>query len=180
MTSRKYHLLEMAKTMNVSKSEGAVLTYLLVDESLDDSEAVANIMELLLASVESTATALVWALYELAQNSQYLRRLEADIEDVIGSEAAPTIKSVDKMPFLKNCVKETLRLYPSLVATVRTIEDDMEMDGYFLPKGTLLQFNNYNISMSEKYFEEPEKFDPDRWDRDTRKKFHPFSSIPFG
>ena len=170
----------MAKTTEVSKSQGTVLTYLLLDESLDDSEVIANITELLLASVDSTSTTLTWALYELAQNSQYLRQLEAEIDGVIGSEAAPTIKTIHKMPFLKNCVKETLRMYPSMIATVRTIEEDMELDGYFLPKGTLLQFNTYNICRSAKYFEEPEKFDPNRWDRDAGKKFHPFSSIPFG
>ncbi len=78
----------MAKTTEVSKSQGTVLTYLLLDESLDDSEVIANITELLLASVDSTSTTLTWALYELAQNSQYLRQLEAEIDGVIGSEAS--------------------------------------------------------------------------------------------
>ena len=170
----------MAKTTEVSKSQGAILTYLLLDESMEASDVIANIAELLLAGVDTTSNTLVWTMYELARNPQLLRRLEAEIEGVIGGEAAPTVKSVHKMPFLKNCVKETMRIYPVTLGTGRDLEEDMEMDGYFLPKGTRTQYMFYNMCMSEKYFDEPRKFDPDRWDRDAGKKFHPFSSIPFG
>jgi len=177
---RKSELLELSKTTEVSKSHGAVLTYLLLDENLDDSEVIANIAELLLAGVDTTSNTLVWSIYELARNPELYRRLEAEIEGVVGREAPPTVKTVHKMPFLKKCVKETLRIYPVTLSTARTMEKDIELDGFFLPKGTNVGFNFYNMCMSERYFEEPRKFDPDRWDRESGKKFHPFSSVPFG
>lgn len=177
---RKSELLELSKTTEVSKSQGAILTYLLLDENLDDLEVIANIAELLLAGVDTTSNTLVWSIYELARNPEYYRRLEAEIESVVGREEPPTVKTVHKMPFLKNCVKETLRIYPVTLSTSRTMDKDIELDGYFIPKGTNVGFNFYNMCMSEKYFEEPRRFDPDRWDRDAGKKFHPFSSVPFG
>ena len=164
----------------MSKSHGAVLTYLLLDESLDDAEVCANITELLMAGVDTTSNTLVWSIYELARHPRHYRRLAAEIESVIGREAPPTVKTVHKMPFLKNCVKETLRIYPVTLSTARLMETDIELDGYFVPKGTNVAFNFYNMCMSEKYFDEPRKFDPDRWDRDAGKSFHPFSSVPFG
>lgn len=177
---RKSELLELSKTTEVSKSHGAVLTYLLLDENLDDAEVCANITELLMAGVDTTSNTLVWSIYELARHPRHYRRLAAEIESVIGREAPPTVKTVHKMPFLKNCVKETLRIYPVTLSTARLMETDIELDGYFVPKGTNVAFNFYNMCMSEKYFDEPRKFDPDRWDRDAGKSFHPFSSVPFG
>jgi len=177
---RKCELLELAKTREVSKSHGAILTYLLLDENLDDSEVIANIAELLLGGVDTTSNTLVWALYELARNPGYYCRLADEVESVVGADAPPTVKNVHKMPFLKNCIKETLRIYPVTLSTARTMDKDMELDGYFVPKDTNVVFNFYNMCMSEKYFEEPRMFDPDRWDREAGKKFHPFSSVPFG
>merc|ERR1739838_304786 len=64
--SRKSQLLELAKTTEVSKSQGAILTYLLLDESMEASDVIANIAELLLAGVDTTSNTLVWTMYELA------------------------------------------------------------------------------------------------------------------
>ena len=95
----------MAKTSEVSSSQGAVLTYLLLNENLDDKEVIGNITELLLAGVDTTSNTLVWTVYELARNPQLLRRLEEEVDQVIGSEDKPTVKAIHKMPFLKNCIK---------------------------------------------------------------------------
>ena len=180
LSRRKTELLELAKSTEVNQSQGAVLTYLLLDEKLTDTEVMANITELLLAGVDTTSNTLVWTLYNLVRNPQHLRQLEQEVDEVLGPETTPTIKAIHKMPFLKNCIKETLRIYPVTLSTGRTMENDMELGGYFLPKGTLVAFNFYNMCMSEKYFVEPNKFDPSRWSRDEGKKFHPFSSLPFG
>jgi len=177
---RKTELLELAKTTEVNKSQGAVLTYLLLDENLTDTEVIANVTELLLGGVDTTSNTLVWVLYNLARYPEHLRQLEKEVDEVIGPDATPTVKAIHKMPFLKNCVKETLRIYPVTLSTGREIDADMELGGYFLPKKTNVVFNFYNMCMSEKYFEEPHKFDPNRWNRDEGKKFHPFSSVPFG
>ena len=177
---RKGELLELAKTTEVSRSQGAVLTYLLLDETLDDDDVIANVTELLLGGVDTTSNTLVWAIYNLAKNPEQLRRLAAEIEGVIGRHETPTVQSIHKMPFLKNCIKETLRMYPVVLWLGRTIEHEMELGGYLLPKDMLVVSNLYSMCMSEKQFEKPEEFRPDRWDRDAGKTFHPFSSLPFG
>jgi len=177
---RKSELLELSKTTEVSKSRGAVLTYLLLDENLSDEEVIGNTVDLLLGGVDTTSNTLVFALYELARNPQHYRRLEAEVEDVLGREEAPSVAAVARMPFLRNCLKETLRMYPLVVGMLRKMDQDMELGGYFIPKGTLVRGNFYDMCMSEKYFEDPRSFNPERWDRETGKKFHPFTTLPFG
>ena len=164
----------------MSKSRGAVLTYLLLDENLSDEEVIGNTVDLLLGGVDTTSNTLVFALYELARNPQHYRRLEAEVEDVLGREEAPSVAAVARMPFLRNCLKETLRMYPLVVGMLRKMDQDMELGGYFIPKGTLVRGNFYDMCMSEKYFEDPRSFNPERWDRETGKKFHPFTTLPFG
>ena len=84
--SRKAELLELAKTTEVNQSQGAVLTYLLLDENLDDDEVIANVTELLLGGVDTTSNTLVWALYCLARNPDQLRHLEAEVRGVLGDD----------------------------------------------------------------------------------------------
>jgi cytochrome P450 len=64
--------------------------------------------------------------------------------------------------------------------TARELEKDMDLGGYLVPKGTQCQIQNYAMSMSKEYFADPQKWEPERWDRDVGKAFHPFSSMPFG
>jgi cytochrome P450 len=104
-------LMEAAEKEVVSKSQGAVLTYLLLDETLSDEDVHANITEMLMAGVDTTSNTLVWTLYELSRNPDLLLKLEKEIESTMG-DATPSTKAIHKMPFLKNCIKESLRKYP--------------------------------------------------------------------
>ena len=178
--SRKAELLELSRTAEATSSQGAVLTYLLLDETMDDEEVLANILELLVGGVDTTSNTLVWMLYELARHPRELRRLEAEVDQVLGAEVVPTVRLIDEMPFLKSCVKETLRIFPVAAVPSRRMAEDVELGGYLVPKGTVVSFVYHYMSLSEKYFEEPRKFDPDRWNRDAGKTFHPFSALPFG
>ena len=179
-TSRKAQLLELSKTSEVTQSEGAVLTYLLLDENLDDFEVLANVLELLVGGVDTTSNTIVWMLYELARHPEVLRQLEEEIDRVLGADVKPSVKLVHKMPFLKKCVKESLRIFPVAPTPARRLESDLELDGYLVPKGTVVSCVYTYMALSERYFEEPRKFDPDRWDRAVGMDFHPFSALPFG
>ena len=80
-----------------------------------------------------TASALAFLLYLLAKNESAQGRLVAEVDDVVGGRT-PSSEDLQRMPFLKACVKETLRLFPPIPINARTTTEDCTLGGYFVPK----------------------------------------------
>lgn len=77
------------------------------------------------------------------------------------------------------------RMYPVIVVNGRSLSQDTVLGGYMVPKGTHIIFPHHVVSNSEEYFEEPQKFVPERWIKGVNencpnKPIHPFVSLPFG
>ena len=80
---------------------------------------------------------------------------------------------------MRKCVKETLRLHPLLPLISREIVNDIVILGYHVPAGTISILNFFSFGMDPRYFDEPTKFNPERWSHDSNET-HPFASLPFG
>lgn len=120
----------------------------------------------------------------LAKNPDKQSKLYQEIVSVLKQNELPTSSTLGNMPYLKACVKETLRLYPVLSNQNRQIPSDMEILGYHLPKGSQVSFLSFYISRDEKNFKQANQFIPERWLRNENNQvsesLHAFSSIPFG
>ncbi|XP_058706591.1 1,25-dihydroxyvitamin D(3) 24-hydroxylase, mitochondrial [Poecile atricapillus] len=145
---------------------------------LSRKELYAAIAELQIAGVETTANSLLWALYNLSRNPHVQQKLFQEIQRVLDAQKSPDAESVRNMPYLKACLKESMRLSPSVPFTTRTIDTEMVLGNYVLPKGTVLMINSHALGCSEEYFRGWAEFRPERWLQ--RGSIHPFSHVPFG
>lgn len=94
------------------------------------------------------------------------------------------------MPYLRACIKESIRLYPIGPGTMRRTNQELEIGGYRIPKGTDFAMNTEALMRESKHFPDAEKFIPERWLRDdninksqcpsAKKADHPFVYLPFG
>lgn len=88
------------------------------------------------------------------------------------------------MPYLRACIKEVSRLHPVVIGHLRKVNQDMVLQGYQIPKGTEISTSQWTLTRDDEYFEEGEKFIPERFlkeDANTEiKAKHPFASLPFG
>jgi cytochrome P450 len=146
------------------------------DEQLRD-----ELMTLFLAGHETTANALSWTWYLLAQHPEMEARLFREITEVLGGKA-PTAAHVSRLPYTEMVVKEAMRLYPPAWAVGRQAVKKFELGGYHFPAGTNIAIVQWSTQRDARFFPEPEKFDPERWSAESllRNPVPRFAYFPFG
>uniref|UniRef100_A0A8C7JRL8 Cholesterol 24-hydroxylase-like n=1 Tax=Oncorhynchus kisutch TaxID=8019 RepID=A0A8C7JRL8_ONCKI len=146
----------------------------------DDEELMLdNFVTFFIAGQESTANQLAFAVMELGRLPDILTKQEVD--DVIGMKQEISFDDLGKMTYLSQVLKETLRLYPTAPGTSRFIPNNIVINGIPIPAGVSFVFNSYVCGRLDKFFEDPLKFDPERFHPDAAKPYYcyyPFSLGP--
>ncbi|CAH1117306.1 unnamed protein product [Phaedon cochleariae] len=146
-------------------------------------------LDLLLVGVDTTSIAAASTIYQLSRNPEKQEKLFRELQNILPKRNSKVDNNVqENMPYLKACIKETLRMYPVIIGNGRSLQSDTILAGYKVPKGTHVIFPHLVVSNSEEYIEEPNKFMPERWLKSGQSggcpahqnKIHPFISLPFG
>ena len=139
------------------------------DEDIQD-----ELVTILLAGHETTATALAWALYELGRNPEIVEKLRAEL-DSLGS--TPETESIARLPYLSAVCNETLRLHTLLPEIARVLTSPLQLFGYRIPAGNSVAISVMAIHHDPELYPEPDEFLPDRF---MQKTYSPFEFLPFG
>jgi len=118
-----------------------------------------EVLTLLLAGHETTANALAWTWYLLAQNPEAADKLHHEIARVLG-DRAPGALDLPQLPYTRMVVEESMRLYPPAWAISRNAIGDDEIGGYRVPRKTNLIICSFVTHRHPAFWEEPERFDP--------------------
>ncbi|UGT45349.1 cytochrome P450 [Nocardia yamanashiensis] len=117
---------------------------------------------MLMAGTESSATTVSWALHELSADQRLQRRVQDELDAVLGSEL-PAHHHVDRLPLLGRVLTETLRKYPAAWILSRVATADTMLGGELVPAGSSVAYSPYLIHHRPDLFPDPERFEPDRW-----------------
>ncbi|KAL8570631.1 hypothetical protein ACOMHN_039068 [Nucella lapillus] len=147
-------------------SKSAFLSKLLANQNLSSKDVTGMAVDLLMAAVETTSTALTWCLYCLAQNPEAQQQMMSEVDSLVPHGGEITVDDLTHMPYVRAVLKETFRLYPITYATSRIIPSDIEVAGYNIPAGSHVQANLYGMFRDAEMFPEPERFQPSRWLRE--------------
>jgi cytochrome P450 len=153
---------------------GDILSLLLsaVDEEgqpMSDQELRDELITLLLAGHETTATALAWAVEQIGRRPEVLEKILAEIA-AAPSPAAP-------LPYLDAAIKEVLRVRPLAPNVIRKTTAPVKLRDYDIPAGTYVVICAYNLHHNPAVWEDPHEFRPERF---LDKKIDPYAWIPFG
>jgi len=144
------------------------------DEQLRD-----EVMTLLLTGHETTAVSLSWTWYLLAQYPDVEEKLWAELERVLHGRR-PGMRDLSELPYTERVIKEAMRLYPPVWAVVRNPIKDCEIGGYRVPAGATVMMSQWVMHRDPRYYDEPERFNPDRWLSEQAKAAPKFAYFPFG
>jgi cytochrome P450 len=146
---------------------------------MTDEQILSESMQLLVAGHETSSNALTWTLYLLARHPEYLQRARAEFEDVVGDEPLG-YAHVPQLQLATKIIEESLRLYPPFWMVDRVAITDSRVGDIEIPRGTTLICFLYGAHHSERLWDEPARFYPERFAEDDRKTGRNFSYLPFG
>ena len=148
-------------------------------ERMSDKQVRDEVMTLLLAGHETTADALMWTWYLLSQHPDVEHRLHAELDTVLGGQV-PTVDHLKDLPYNRMVIQEAMRLYPPAFGITRhTIADD-EIGGYHVPANSLIFMSAHYTHRHPEIWEEPDKFDPERFTPERSAGRPRFAYFPFG
>ncbi|MED6142919.1 hypothetical protein PIB30_002211 [Stylosanthes scabra] len=150
---------------------------------LTDEQITDNIIGVIFAARDTTATVLTWIVKYLGENPTVLQAVTEEQEAILkrkeesGEEKGLNWEDTKKMPITSRVIQETLRVASILSFTFREAVEDVEYQGYLIPKGWKVLPLFRNIHHSPDNFKEPEKFDPSRFEVAPKANtFMPFGS----
>jgi cytochrome P450 len=147
--------------------------------SMSDEQLRDEVMTLLLAGHETTAVSLSWAWYLLAKYPEVEKKLWSELRRVLNGRS-PKIQDLTELPYTERVIKEAMRLYPPSWAIVRNSLKDCDIGGYHVPAGATIMMSQWVMHRDPRYYDEPERFNPDRWLDDRAKGISKFAYFPFG
>jgi cytochrome P450 len=134
---------------------------------------------LVIAGSETTGNTLAWACYLLAQHPEIQERLHQEAGLALAGDEAGH-EALDRLPFTRAVVTETLRLYSPVWVLPRRAAADVDLGGYQLPAGSRMLFSPYALNRDARLHHDPGRFDPDRWAAGYSRTQLRASFFPFG
>lgn len=145
--------------------------------AMDDRQLRDELLTLLLAGHETTAQALTFALDLLARHPEVDAALADERAALPGP---PGLDDLPRLPLHEQVVLETLRLYPPAATIGREALADDEIDGYPIPRGSIVVMSQWVIHRDPRYYPDPTRFHPARWTAEFRRGLPRLAYFPFG
>ena len=141
-------------------------------------------------------------MYLIGRHPEVQNRLSEELNRIFGTSERPiTMADILQLKYLECCIKESLRLYPSVAMYGRTLSEDavirtstmscrynfsfnlfgskLHADDHVIPAGSTVAVIPYSLHRDPKQFPDPERFDPDRFSTDNIRTRHPYAYVPF-
>jgi cytochrome P450 len=138
-----------------------------------------EVLTLLIAGHETTANVLAWTFYLLAQRPDAEQRMHEEAKAVLGGRTSFGAADLDRLVYARRVMQEGLRLYPPGWFVGRQAQADVKIGGYTVPKGAVVLVSQYVTHRDARFFEEPERFKPERWESDLEARLPRGAYFPF-
>ncbi|KAJ3114923.1 hypothetical protein HDU96_001480 [Phlyctochytrium bullatum] len=159
-----------------------ILDRLLLTTDWTEQELVDEMIALFLAGHDTTANLLTSAMLMIHTHPTVLDRVRAEARALGLTPSTPvTWAHLPKLRYLDAVIKETLRLYPSVIGSSgrEVVSDTLTLLGHPVARGTVVQVDYYSLHRDPRYWSHPLAFDPDRWLDDTKPPHPPGAYLPF-
>ena len=148
-------------------------------EGMSDELILSESMQLLVAGHETSSNALSWLLYLLSSRPDCLERIRQEFDSILGEETL-SYSHVPRFEFTSQVIQEALRLYPPFWMIDRMAVADDRAGELLIPRGSTVIVFVHGAHHAPRYWQDPERFDPERFTKANEKSHTPFTYLPFG
>ncbi|HTI72945.1 MAG TPA: cytochrome P450 [Candidatus Limnocylindria bacterium] len=148
-------------------------------KGMTDGQLRDEVMTIFVAGHETTANAMCWLLYLVSQHPEVEARLLAEIDGQPDPEVFDPA-SAARFPYVRQVIDESLRMYPSIWSVGRNCTETDELAGYTIPAGTNVIIPIFFYHWSERFWENPRRFNPDRFAGGSKAATEKSIYMPFG
>ncbi len=149
------------------------------DENLRRRRLRDELLTILLAGHETTASTLSWAWYLIDKNPEVGERLRAEAAEVLG-DRLPVLDDLNRLPYTTMVIQETMRLYPPVWGLTRRALRADQVGGYRVPAGADVMISPYTLHRHPGFWPDPLRFEPERFGPASSRAQHRYAYIPFG
>jgi len=146
---------------------------------MTDKEIRDQLITIYIAGHETTANTLAWTWYLLSEHEEAEQMFWAELDEVLGGRL-PTFEDIPKLVYTRQLIQESMRLYPAAWMIGRQALEPVVIGGQEIAAGDTLFMSQYAMHRSKKYYEEPERFHPGRFEDTFLKTIPPYAYFPFG
>ncbi|KAF3626496.1 hypothetical protein BC332_30249 [Capsicum chinense] len=140
----------------------------------------ALLFDMLIAATDTSSTSIDWILTELLRHPHVMKKLQKELEKVVGLERMVKESDLENLKYLDMVVKEGMRLHSVVPISQREAREDCVVDGFHIRKGSRIMINNYAVQRDPNVWSEPEKFLPERFvGSSIDVRGHHFQLLPF-
>jgi cytochrome P450 len=147
-------------------------------QAMPNRQLVNEIKTLIVAGHETTASTLNWIWYLLSQHPEVEEKLSAELNSLVEGGLL-NFDDLSRFTFTRQVIDETLRLYPAVWLLTRRALNDDQLGDYFVPAGTEIYIPPYFIQRHPDLWEDPARFNPDRFGSDHSSDRHPLAMLAF-
>lgn len=148
-------------------------------QPMSDTQLVDVLLTLLVAGHETTAKALAWTLYLIAQSPEWEARMLEEVRAIAG-DGEIKAEHVDGLKVTAMVLKESMRLYSPVPTLTRIATKDMDLDGLKVTAGSMIFIPIYAIHRHKRLWSDPNRFDPQRFTPDREAAYSRYQYFPFG
>src|SRR6266498_429312 len=148
-------------------------------EGMDNEQLRTQVMTLMLAGYETTASALTWTWHLLSKNLHMVDRLRREVRETLQGRP-PHYSDLENLPFTGMVLDESLRLFPPAWTLGRRAIDADVIDGFYIPANAVIAICIYVLHRHPGYWHQPDTFNPERFSLENAKSRNKFVYIPFG
>ncbi len=156
-----------------------MLSALVRAPGLSDDLVRDQLLTILIAGHDTSTALLAWTLYLLGSHPEAMERARAEVEAVLGDQL-PSVEHASQLVYLDQVTREALRLYPPIHIGNRIAACDLEFQGFRIPAGSRVVYSIYLTHHDQRYWPDPERFDPERFSAEQSRSRPGYVFVPFG
>ena len=170
-TDESQHLDMMSMLLDAKYEDGS---------SMSDQLVMDELITLFVAGHETTSNALTWTIYLLTQHPEIQKKLQEELDGAL-EERDAQFSDLENLSYTEMVIKESMRLLPpAWTLNARQANQDTQIGQYLFPKDKVVFISPYANHRNPKYFEQPDRFDPERFSTEREKTIPKHAYMPFG